>query len=256
MTFLIKQEKFEGPFDLLLSLVEARKFFVNDISLAAVTEDYIRFVSSMDEQSIDDLTSFISVAATLILIKSKSLLPTLELSKDESSAVDDLERRLILYGQIEKQAKILAPLVSYRKLFFHTPEKMQPVFSPHESITKENLLNALQDVFRALPEAVEKKPELTLKKIMTIEEMIDSIAVRVQKGLQFSFRDMSGYKKGTVTKEEKITVIVSFLALLELVRQGIVSAVQGSDFDDITIDQPEEVIIPQETTDQNENNTV
>lgn len=256
MTFLIKQEKFEGPFDLLLSLVEARKFFVNDISLAAVTEDYIRFVSSMDEQSIDDLTSFISVAATLILIKSKSLLPTLELSKDESSAVDDLERRLLLYGQIEKQAKLLAPLVSYRKLFFHAPEKMQPVFSPHESITKESLLGALQDVFRAMPEAVEKKPELTLKKIMTIEEMIDSIAVRVQKGLQISFRDMSGYKKGAVTKEEKITVIVSFLALLELVRQGLVSAAQGSHFDDITIDRPEEVVIPQSDTDQNEQTVV
>lgn len=79
--FKIKTEVFEGPLDLLLSLVEKRKLFISDISLASVTDEYINHINKLPEYSMDDRTQFILIASTLLLIKAKSLLPNLPLTE-------------------------------------------------------------------------------------------------------------------------------------------------------------------------------
>ena len=80
--YKVKTATFEGPFALLLSLVEERKLFINEISLAEVTEDYINYVNTLGDVDPSTISSFIVVAATLILIKSKSLLPNLNRTDD------------------------------------------------------------------------------------------------------------------------------------------------------------------------------
>ena len=108
-TYQVKAGSFEGPLELLLSLIENRKFFVNEISLAEVTNDYIGYIKSItnvsNDKHIADVSYFILIASTLILIKSKSLLPNLELTEDENEKITDLEQRLKLY-QIIKNASI------------------------------------------------------------------------------------------------------------------------------------------------------
>ena len=94
-SFAIKTEVFEGPLDLLIDLVERRKLLINDISLAAVTDEYIEHVSRMQERSLSGTAHFVQLAATLLLIKSKSLLPVLELTDEEEHAIEDLEERLL-----------------------------------------------------------------------------------------------------------------------------------------------------------------
>src|SRR5665647_1776763 len=103
--YKIKQGTFEGPLELLLSLIEDKKLFVNEISLAEVTNEYISYIKSLSDVSSDkhiaDVSYFILIAATLILIKSKSLLPDLSLTEDEEEKISDLEARLRLYKIIK-----------------------------------------------------------------------------------------------------------------------------------------------------------
>ena len=83
--YIVKAGTFEGPLELLLDLIEKRKLFINELSLSQVTEDYIAFIRNPDQQtSISDMTYFLVIAATLVLIKSRSLLPQLSLSKTKN----------------------------------------------------------------------------------------------------------------------------------------------------------------------------
>ena len=103
--FAVKTEVFEGPLELLIELVEKRKLLINDISLAAVTDEYMQRVSAMQERSLPGTAQFVALAATLLLIKSKSLLPVLELTEEEEASIDDLQERLRQY-QIVRDAAV------------------------------------------------------------------------------------------------------------------------------------------------------
>ena len=96
-SYNVKTHIFEGPLDTLLSLIEKRKLFINDISLAQVADDYISYVRSLTDFPLADSAHFVLIASTLVLIKSKSLLPNLSLTEEEQSNIDDLEDRLKHY---------------------------------------------------------------------------------------------------------------------------------------------------------------
>src|SRR3989338_4435492 len=97
MPISVKTEVFEGPLDLLLELIEKRKLLISDVSLAQVCDEYIAQINAMHEMPVGETAEFVSLAATLLLIKSHSLLPTLELSPDETGDIKELEYRLGLY---------------------------------------------------------------------------------------------------------------------------------------------------------------
>src|SRR5665647_135936 len=97
MPIAVKTPVYEGPLDLLLELIEKRKLLINDIALATVTEEYIARVNSMESLPVGETAEFVALAATLLLIKSRSLLPMLTLSEDETRDIKELEYRLALY---------------------------------------------------------------------------------------------------------------------------------------------------------------
>jgi len=104
--YTIKAAGFEGPFGLLLELIEQRKLFINDVSLSAVTEDYLNYMNKLgglNHFSPAEIASFVLVASTLILIKSKSLLPNLDLTSGEESDIKSLEERLRLYEKYVRE---------------------------------------------------------------------------------------------------------------------------------------------------------
>ena len=88
--FSVQTKVFEGPLALLLDLIEKRKLLINEISLSQVTNDFLDFVALLEQKDLNKLTEFIQVASTLILIKSKSLLPTLDLTTEETGEIEDL----------------------------------------------------------------------------------------------------------------------------------------------------------------------
>jgi len=231
-SYQIKTGSFEGPFHLLLSLIEERKFFINDLSLAQVTEDYLNYVNKLEKQDPSEISSFIVVAATLILIKSKSLLPNLNLTSEEEGDIHNLEERLKLYELYTKLGGHIKDMFG-EKIIFAPLERKNDflVFLPDERITKESVMTFAHDTLGRMPKKV-FLPEVEVKKVISIEEMISRLTERIEKTLQINFKEFSGTAK---TKEEKIVVIIGFLAMLELVRQGILHAVQEGNFEDIII---------------------
>lgn len=226
--FKIKTEVFEGPLDLLLTLVEKRKLFIGDIALAKVTDDYIEHIKNFDKLPMGESAQFILVASTLLLIKSKSLLPTLTLTEEEEEGIHDLEIRLKIYKRIRDASVHVKNLFGNEMIFVPSQMKeVEPVFSPHESMTLPALAQAIKDIIRSLPKK-ENIPKAIIKKVISLEEMIDSLTTRITSGLRMSFKEFSSQHK-----EERVNVIVSFLAMLELVKQGVIHVNQDNTFGDI-----------------------
>lgn len=229
---VVKTEAFEGPLEVLLSLIEKRKMHISDVSLAKVADDFVGYVGSHSEFPVAEAADFVYVASTLLLIKSRSLLPGIALTEEEEGNIEDLERRLVLYQKTRDMARGLEALFNQHPLFFKSPTRIaNPVFSPPEAMTSVSLAAAFRAVLENLPRNAEKRPEVAVRKVLSLEECIDDLARRVQGALKMSFKEFSG-----VGKAEKVEVIVSFLAMLELVKQGILRVSQDERFSDITME--------------------
>ncbi len=242
--FSIKTESFEGPLDLLLSLVEKRKLFINDISLSKVTDDFIEHINQITENNLENRANFIVVASTLLLIKSKSLLPTLDLTTEEQGDISDLELRLKLLSKYKEASEFVKKIFGKNISFEGVGEREQiSVFAPHESITKDNIYSAILSVIESLPKK-EKVPSILVKKVVSLEETIDILSKRIASSLKMTFKDFSSKNLGGADIAEiKVNVIVSFLAMLELVKQGIISVEQESRFGEINM-QSKTVEVP------------
>lgn len=236
-SYIAKTPVFEGPLEVLLEMIEKRKLFINEISLASVSEDYVLYVKSLGDNSnekILDITGFISVAATLILIKSRSLLPNLILAPEEEQDIDILEKRLKLYQKVQEIGMILKDRFGVQTSFVRTESQdIGPVWSPDPQITLTSMLSSLHAVLQALPKK-EILPEVSVKKVITIEEMMVSLEERIKTAVSTSFKAFT-QNSAIEPKEQKVNFIISFLALLELVRSGIADVVQNRQFDDMMI---------------------
>ena len=236
-SYQIKTTGFERPFGLLLNLVEKRKLFINDLSLAEVTEDYLKYINSLGKMPPEEASSFLVVASTLLLIKSKSLLPNLDLTDEEKGDIQNLEERLRLYELFSKLSLHLKKDFG-RKIIFAPLERKSDVliFLPDEQITRESMMTFAKDALGAMPKKV-FLPEVEVRKVISIEEMLDKLTDRIKSALKMSFREFAG--RGNGGREEKVVMIVGFLAMLELVRQGIIHANQENDAGDILIEKRE-----------------
>lgn len=228
--FAIKTPVFEGPLDLLLDLIEKRKLHINDISLSQVADDFVSHINNADLQ-IGDIAHFVLTASTLLLIKSKSLLPALSLSKEEEIDIAELENRLKVLEKVKKIS------LDIKSIFLKTPlftqygyPKRIPVFAPQKNMNLANLEISLKSVLNSMPEPKASIPRAIVKKVISLEEVIENLSKRVQGAIKLSFNEFAG------NKVEKTTIIVSFLAMLELVKQGIVSVTQSDKFSDIEIE--------------------
>jgi len=235
-TYIAKTGSFEGPMELLLSLIEKRKLFINEISLSEVTDDYLSHVRRLNDFPIARIANFIIVAATLILIKSRSLLPEINLTEEETESIGDLEKRLSLYKIVRDAGVRLKELLAGPTIWERPYARNKiPIFSPDESFTVENVHSAIQSVIANLPKK-EILPKVTVKKVVSIEEMINSITERIAKEIKTSFSKLSGHTGEASTHENKVNIIVGFLAMLELVKQGIILVSQEKHFEDIGIE--------------------
>jgi len=234
-SYTVKTTGFEGPFGLLLDLIEKRKLFINDVSLASVTEDYLNYMNKLgglNSCGSTEITSFILIASTLILIKSKSLLPNLDLTVEEEGDIKNLEERLRLYKLfIELGGNIRNNFG--KKIIFAPLERKNEVlvFLPDDQIAKESMMTIIHKVLGSMPKKI-FLPEVEVRKVISIEEMISKLTQRIQDSIKINFKDFTGK---AMTREEKVFTIVGFLAMLELVRNGILHVVQENNFEDIII---------------------
>jgi len=228
--YQVKTEAFEGPLDVLLELIEKRKLFINDISLAKVTDDFIEYVKRRAQFPFPEIADFILIASTLLLIKSKSLLPILELSEEEEGSMEELERRLKEYKKIKELSMYVKDIFGKKIIFMRAGRFIEPIFSPSMEINLQSLFNSAGGVLASFP-IPEKLVRTTVKKVISLEEAIEQMIERISKSIKLSFQDLSQGNK----EKNKTSIIVSFLALLELVKRGLVETDQQEHFGDIEI---------------------
>ncbi len=229
MSYVVKTQTFEGPLHLLLDLIEKHKLLINDISLTSVADDFLAHIKELPELPLDETAEFISLAATLLLIKSRSLLPQMNLTEEEQTDVAELERRLATLALMREASALLEKQVSKAPLYTAGERKREPIFMPDSLTTVEHIRLAIDAVLAAFPKVVDL-PKVAVKKVISLEEAIVRLTERIGREMRMSFKQFGG------SKAAKADIIVNFLALLELVKQGILKATQEEDFTDITLE--------------------
>lgn len=228
--FLVRTESHEGPLELILELIEKRKLSISEIALSEITDEFIAHIRGQGSFPMEEASAFIAVAATLLLIKSRSLIPELELSEEEEEDVEDLKRRLTAYEHARDAARELGRLFGLRPAYSRGDRAPEAIFAPSRDLSADALVAALASAYEAHEKTREEKlPEARVRATISIEDMMDRLHERVKSALTLSFKEFSG------TAKERVEVIVSFLALLELVKQGAVEIQQHAVFGDITI---------------------
>lgn len=240
--YQVNLTKFSGPLDLLFSLIEEKKMAINEISLAQATDQFLGYFKKLQEDTLNKpesmsstdyqriLADFLVIASRLILIKSRSLLPNLVLSREEEGDIKELEERLKIYQQIKIWGRELGkwakgrPLYLSRESYFNLPV----VFYPPKNIYPDNLAEIYKKFLKTLPQ-IEKLEEQNLKRVVTLDQKIQELKTRINTAVEASFADISNGVK------TKIDIILSFLAMLMLFRSRILELSQDKLFGEIWI---------------------
>lgn len=240
--FKIENEHYQGPLETLLDLIESRKLAVSLVSLAEVCDGYLAYVEKLPELPLSETSQFVLVASTLLLIKSRSLLPV-PITDEEEHSIEELERRLKRLSKIREAAKLLKKDWGKKSLAFarRAPDVTKitgmekPKFAPGESTT-QTILAAVRKLVNSLPKP-EKLAEATVAPVLKLEDVIVSLKDRLNRAVKTRWSDFTkGASRGDL--------IVHFLAVLELVRHGSVSVTQDKLFSDILIESDEVSSLP------------
>lgn len=236
MPYELKLDRFSGPLEKLLELIESRELEITEISLARVTEDFLSYLRTITEAKMDLrlVADFIAVAGRLIFLKSKSLLPDLKLTGDEEAEIKDLEKRLKLYQELKPALKIVARLWSASASSFSRPyflllgqERSASVFYPGRKLNIKALTESLDKLFASF-KSLELETQTIKEKIITIEEKVEEIIKRLQDGAETKFANLSKAKS-------RSEIIAIFLAILHLAREQLILLEQSERFSDIVI---------------------
>jgi segregation and condensation protein A len=232
--YKVKLEIFEGPLDLLLYLIKRDELDIYDISIERITRQYLEYLQSFKELNIDVAGEFIVMAANLLYIKSRSLLPVDQQPPEEEAEEDDprweLIRQLIEYKKFKEAAAQLHDRALEQENIFvrggiSTAESMRPLLLGEVGIFQ--LINAFQNVIKRV-EAREELQQI-FGENYTVSDKIETILARVSEGGALKFSELFA------EMASRIEIVVTFLALLELIRLKQVRAIQPGQFGEIEI---------------------
>lgn len=228
----VKIQQFEGPLDLLLSLIEQQQLDITKISLAQVTEQFLKYVKELEKIDATQLADYLGIAAKLLVIKSKSILPSLEVESPEEESEEDLTEKLLRYKQFKEAAKYFKELDSRGlQSFTRTRVFSQRInFWPDPAVDGEALRQSIGKVLDSLKE-LDNLPKAKIKEAISIQEKIQALQIKLSSQIETKLSDLL---KNAKNKEE---VIITFLALLELIKQRMFTVDQDELFADVTIKQ-------------------
>lgn len=235
MEFAIKQNAFDGPLELLVNLIQKKKVHVTDIKLSEIADEYIEYVQS-HQTSISSNAEFLEIASTLLLIKSKALLPNLALTEEETQSIEVLEKRITLYTLVQEHAEKLREITSRLCRGGRVDFGEFSIFAPSKNLSIKTLKDSLLSFIETLPQP-RQVSKASMTPIIRLEDMMNTLVKRVQAAISLSFRDFSGQFA------EKKNIIVSFLSVLELVKQQQISVVQDHVYGDMMC-EVEQVNLP------------
>jgi segregation and condensation protein A len=232
--YKVKLEIFEGPLDLLLYLIKRDEIDIYDISIQRITRQYLEYLQAFKELKIDIAGEFVVMAANLIYLKSRSLLPLDQQPPEEDAEADDprwdLIRQLIEYKKFKEAAAQLHDRALEQERIFTRESGSAPVLDAplqlHE-VGIFQLIHAFQEVIKRV-EAREDLGEIFAERF-SVSEKIEKILERVANGPAVRFSELFSQIAS------RVEVVVTFLALLELIRLNQVRALQRKMFDEIEI---------------------
>jgi len=244
MGISIKLEKFEGPLDLLLHLIDKNKVNIYDIPIVEITTQYLEYINTMEKQDLNIVSEFLVMAATLLDIKSRMLLP-IE-TEEEEEAKDPraelverlLEYKMFKYMSIELKDREMEAQGSLYKAPTLPPEvaKYEPPVDLDE-LLKDLSLSKLQKIFQSVIKKQENKIDPIRSKFGNIQKESVSLEDKMEYILEFGKAHTSFRFRGLLEAQaDKVEIVVTFLAVLELMKEGRIYLRQDQLYDDIQID--------------------
>lgn len=232
MSYEIKLTSFEGPLDLLLDLIQKEKLEITEISISHVADQYLEYIEAHKNIDAEQLSDFLVMAAKLLFIKSKTLLPIAEIDEEEEASAEELEFRLREYSRFKEMAIVLQEQFDSDKIVFQKQFNLKrvPRFVPGDNLNAENLRLTIKQLISFF-EKQERREEKKMKTVVSISEKISSIRTFLKKSEEVSFTSL------LQRSESKVEVVVTFLALLELIKKKDIIVKQKELFSDMTIQQ-------------------
>ena len=243
MALPVKIENFEGPLDLLLHLIDVNKFNIFDIPIVEITEQYLEFVRNMETKDLDVMSEFLVMAATLLEIKAKMLLPV-EVDEDgeEIDPREELVQKLLEYKMYKYMSYELkdrmqdAAKAMYKQSTI--PDEVESYIEPVdlEKLLGNLTLQKLNDIFQSVMKRQNEKIDPVRSKFgkiekeeVSLEDKLDFVESYAKEHGTFSF------KKLLEGQKSKMQIVVTFLAILELMKMGKIVIKQEDTFADIII---------------------
>ncbi len=241
----IKIENFEGPLDLLLHLIEKNKMQISDIKISIIADEYIALINQLEDDKLEELSEFVEMAATLLSIKSSMLLPKYE-EEEEVDEREQLIERLIEYKKfklISEELKDIQTYERYTSKEASIPDevlKYQPEIDVMDVVGDykfEDLLKAFNTILKRQEDRIDtvrSKFSEIRREEYSVEDVKEKLLSKRFDGERLSFFKM------VRTMTSKVELIVTFLAILELIKEGYVDVTQSATYDDIFVDFLEE----------------
>ena len=244
MDLNVKLQVFEGPLDLLLHLIDKNKVNIYDIPIVEITNQYMEYIAEMKRRDLNVLSEFLVMAATLIDIKSKMLLPSdPDSEEEEQDPRAELVQQLLEYKMYKCMAYELKDRqMDAQRTMFKEPTIPEEVLAYQEPVDIEELVSditlaKLNDIFQSIMKKQTEKIDPVRSKFgkiekeeVSLEDKMDYLLEYATSHKHFSFRSLLEAQCG------KVEIIVTFLAILELMKMGKIFISQERIFDDIKID--------------------
>ena len=244
MAISYKLEKFEGPLDLLLHLIEKNKVDIYDIPIVEITQQYLDYVSQMEREDLNIVSDFLVMAATLLDIKSRMLLPVeAEEEGEEEDPRAELVARLLEYKRYKMMAQELLDLEENADgLLFKAPTVPREVSKYEPPVDLDKLLDGLtlaklQGIFESVMKRQREKVDPIRSSFGTIRREPVSLENRIMEVMTFARERRSfSFRQMLERQGDKLEVVVTFLAVLELMKIGKIHLTQEHIFDDMMIE--------------------
>ncbi len=227
----IKTEQFEGPLDLLLRLIEQEQMNISEVSLAKVTDQYLQRLSELSSEfQSEEIADFLVVASKLILIKSRSLLP--RITHEEEEEIEDLQRQLKIYQEFLHASKTLEKMLASKRITFAREQKIviEKKFSPPTVMDTTVLYNIFQEIIMRAEVTFQLPKRIVFDTRISIAEKMTHLKELLSKRVTLYFQHC------ITNATSRAEIVVSFLALLELIKQRFAVAHQEQLFEEIRIE--------------------
>ena len=243
MSIPVKLQVFEGPLDLLLHLIDKNKIDIYNIPIVEITNQYMEYIDAMEKEDLDVMSEFLLMAATLLDIKCRMLLP--KVVNDEGEEEDprkELVEQLLQYKMYKYMSyKLKDRQTGSEKILYKGPTIPDEVKQYEVPVNLDELLDGItiDNLNRIFHEAIKRQNDKIdpvrskygkiEKEEVSLPDKLVEVEQYIQRNKRFSFRQLLGHQR------TKIQIIVTFLAVLELIKTGRITTEQENNFDDITI---------------------